>query len=206
MVSQSTDHDVPPWLPEHLIGGHPALDFVNTLSHRADPALAVDRFNSLDKIAGWCEHAGLLEKSVARRLTRDLHTSETDLVKRLTKLRTAGGRVFDAVAAGHSIPSDAVAAVARIAGDTISKLHLECHDEGPRTIAPKRIANPDALVALIAMQILDALYRLPPGRIKACPGCHWLFVDRSRPGRRKWCSMSDCGNRDKVRRYYMRHR
>lgn len=36
-------------------------------------------------------------------------------------------------------------------------------------------------------------------RIRECSGpeCTVLFVDTSRPGRRRWCSMEDCGNQAK---------
>ncbi|MQA97598.1 MAG: hypothetical protein GEV11_24320 [Streptosporangiales bacterium] len=43
-------------------------------------------------------------------------------------------------------------------------------------------------------------------RIRECGGdnCRLLFVDTSRPGRRRWCSMERCGNRHKVRDYRAR--
>lgn len=42
-----------------------------------------------------------------------------------------------------------------------------------------------------------------PERLKICdaPDCRWLFLDRSRNGRRRWCDMKVCGNREKVRRH-----
>ena len=45
-------------------------------------------------------------------------------------------------------------------------------------------------------------------RVRQCASetCSWLFVDRSRTHRRRWCDMKTCGNRDKARRYYQRHR
>jgi predicted RNA-binding Zn ribbon-like protein len=38
------------------------------------------------------------------------------------------------------------------------------------------------------------------GRLRMCaaPDCLLLFVDTSRPGNRRWCSMQRCGNRNKV--------
>lgn len=38
-------------------------------------------------------------------------------------------------------------------------------------------------------------------RIRECGShdCQLVFVDTSRPGRRRWCSMGRCGNREKVR-------
>lgn len=45
-------------------------------------------------------------------------------------------------------------------------------------------------------------------RLKACPGpdCGWVFVDRSRNGSRRWCQMSDCGNRAKAAAFRARQR
>lgn len=42
------------------------------------------------------------------------------------------------------------------------------------------------------------------GRVKRCQGrnCAIPFVDTSRPGTRRWCSMDRCGNRAKARTQY----
>jgi predicted RNA-binding Zn ribbon-like protein len=42
------------------------------------------------------------------------------------------------------------------------------------------------------------------GRLKICPNCGWLFIDRSRNKSRLWCDMTVCGNREKARRHYRR--
>ncbi|MCA9894213.1 MAG: CGNR zinc finger domain-containing protein [Anaerolineae bacterium] len=34
--------------------------------------------------------------------------------------------------------------------------------------------------------------------------CGWLFLDTSRSGKRRWCSMETCGNRAKAKRHYQR--
>ncbi|WP_259391901.1 CGNR zinc finger domain-containing protein [Paenibacillus thiaminolyticus] len=36
-------------------------------------------------------------------------------------------------------------------------------------------------------------------RLRVCTAeeCQWVFVDRSRPGTGRWCSMKACGNRAK---------
>jgi predicted RNA-binding Zn ribbon-like protein len=43
-------------------------------------------------------------------------------------------------------------------------------------------------------------------RLKACTedGCQWAFLDTTRNRSRTWCSMEECGNRDKTRRYRSR--
>jgi predicted RNA-binding Zn ribbon-like protein len=40
----------------------------------------------------------------------------------------------------------------------------------------------------------------------AADDCGWLFIDGSRNRSRRWCDMSDCGNRAKVRRFRRRQR
>ena len=43
-------------------------------------------------------------------------------------------------------------------------------------------------------------------RLRICPNCHWLFIDRSRNASRRWCDMLTCGNRAKAERHQRRHR
>ncbi|ACZ84030.1 CGNR zinc finger domain-containing protein [Streptosporangium roseum] len=53
---------------------------------------------------------------------------------------------------------------------------------------------------------LDLVRTAPPGRVRKCdgPGCVLWFLDTSRNGRRRWCSMTGCGNRAKARAHYTR--
>ena len=46
------------------------------------------------------------------------------------------------------------------------------------------------------------------GRTRCCahPDCMRWFVDTSKSGRRRWCSMERCGNRAKAQRHYERTR
>jgi predicted RNA-binding Zn ribbon-like protein len=45
-------------------------------------------------------------------------------------------------------------------------------------------------------------------RVRQCsnPQCGWLFLDNSKSGNRRWCSMSACGNRAKAHRHYLRQK
>jgi predicted RNA-binding Zn ribbon-like protein len=44
--------------------------------------------------------------------------------------------------------------------------------------------------------------------IRACAAknCEWLFLDESKNHRRRWCDMTKCGNRAKVKRFYTRNK
>ncbi|MFJ3787630.1 CGNR zinc finger domain-containing protein [Kitasatospora sp. NPDC090091] len=57
------------------------------------------------------------------------------------------------------------------------------------------------LVSTVARDAIALLTGPHADRVRECGAadCYLLFVDTSRPGRRRWCSMERCGNRHKVR-------
>lgn len=57
---------------------------------------------------------------------------------------------------------------------------------------------------LLALERIQSLGSWP--RLKACTDddCQWAFYDTSRNRSRTWCSMEECGNREKTRRYRRR--
>ncbi|MEV6010743.1 CGNR zinc finger domain-containing protein [Streptomyces sp. NPDC051976] len=63
------------------------------------------------------------------------------------------------------------------------------------------------LVAAVARDAVELLTGPFAHRIRTCAAedCHLVYVDTSRPGRRRWCSMEHCGNRHKVRALRARH-
>ena len=84
---------------------------------------------------------------------------------------------------------------ATLNGVNVAHRHPE---EDPTGEALARIATP--LVEAIAGHETDRF------RICANDDCRWVFEDESRAGRRRWCDMSSCGNRAKVRRYRERRK
>jgi predicted RNA-binding Zn ribbon-like protein len=65
-----------------------------------------------------------------------------------------------------------------------------------------------ALLATIAREAVELLGGRACKRIRSCEGegCAILFLDLSRSGGRRWCSMSGCGNRAKARAFRNRGR
>ncbi|WRZ92516.1 CGNR zinc finger domain-containing protein [Streptomyces sp. NBC_01007] len=64
-------------------------------------------------------------------------------------------------------------------------------------------SSPAPLAFRIAAAVAESLVEGTWPRLKACeaPACHWAYYDRSPAGRGRWCSMSVCGARAKMRRY-----
>jgi predicted RNA-binding Zn ribbon-like protein len=65
----------------------------------------------------------------------------------------------------------------------------------------------DWLLAAIARSAAELIAEGASARLRVCsnPDCGLLFYDTSRTLRRRWCSMSRCGNRHKVRSFSRRH-
>lgn len=77
--------------------------------------------------------------------------------------------------------------------------------DGTRHWAPET-ATGAQLLSTTARDAVDLLTGPYADRIRMCSGerCYLVFADTSRPGRRRWCSMENCGNRHKVRAHRAR--
>jgi predicted RNA-binding Zn ribbon-like protein len=62
-------------------------------------------------------------------------------------------------------------------------------------------ADGHRLLSTVARDAVDLLTGPWSHRVRMCAAdnCQLVYVDTSRPGRRRWCSMERCGNRHKVR-------
>ena len=70
-------------------------------------------------------------------------------------------------------------------------------------------AGPDPVIgalAHIARESVELITGPELARVRARAGCTLLFIDRSRPGTRRWCSMERCGNRNKTAHYRQKRR
>lgn len=204
MVSQYQQIDASPWLPRHRIGGHPALDLVNTVSHRRDASIAVDRLNDAGKITSWCADQGIL--SVERSVMFHEHILaeglEARLVASVARIRDAAGTTFDAMASGRSPDPTTLAQVLAASANPVVTLHKISRDNPNNIEVALRDLDVESVTAAMALLVVDVVFRLPVERIRACPRCGWLFHDTSKGGRRRWCDMKRCGNREKVSRHY----
>jgi len=79
--------------------------------------------------------------------------------------------------------------------------------DGALTLAPARadLSGFEARL-LLAIERIQCQGAWP--RLKACTddGCRWAFYDTTRNRSRTWCSMEECGNKEKTRRYRERKR
>lgn len=192
-----------------LVGGHPVMDFVNTVHSRRRPD-AGDYLNNFRDLLDLCVRIELLSPADAHKLKSGTpERAGRRVLAEAIELREAVYRLFHALASGAS-PADADVEVLNKACARTADLHRfrrrGGHLERVWEHDPQR---PDGVLGPIAASAADLLQSDRVGRVKLCPppdGCSWLFLDTSRNGSRTWCSMEDCGNAAKVRRFRRRAR
>ncbi len=176
-----------------LLGGAPALDFVNTVDPLVGPD-AVDGVDSPALLAAWGVHAGITEHPVA--VTRD------DL-ERARAVRETLTRIFVAAAAGdRPAPAD-LAAFTQAYAMTLGQAGLAPGDGRYGFAAASGV---DAILLPVLESARELLTTDKLRRVRQCPAhdCGWLFLDTSKNGSRRWCRMDGCGAKAKMRRYRAR--
>jgi predicted RNA-binding Zn ribbon-like protein len=185
------------WAAEHFIGGHPALDLANAVFDRRAPIADNELLKSARDVGNWLRATRLVGERQAAAVAR---IAGGRFLACVHEVREASFRIFDAIAANRAPPAEALGILFSRAQGGLASETVELRDTRPElTLAQWR--NPDAVAAFLAMLSIEAFFTLPRERFHACPRCGWLFVDTSRGGKRRWCSMQTCGNREKVSRH-----
>jgi predicted RNA-binding Zn ribbon-like protein len=146
-----------------------------------------------DDLVRWFREAGV--RPVPTRLRAD------DL-DRARALREAIYVLAHDRIAGRTLSRAAVATLNAIAAAPDPAPALE--PDGGLTWAARESAS--AAFSLLAREAIELLTGASAGRLRECaaPDCAFLFVDTSRPGRRRWCASNRCGNREHLREHRRR--
>lgn len=158
-----------------------------------------------DDLAAWADQSRLTPTPLA------LHVTADD-VAYARRLRDALTRtVVSRVVGGAGLPELGITAADTADLDLVNEaaarppLAPAIGADGARGWAAGT-ATGAQLLSTVARDAVDLLTGPYAERIRMCAGdrCHLLYVDTSRPGRRRWCSMEHCGNRHKVRAHRVR--
>ena len=185
-------------------GGHAAIDFTNTVGSRGG-----DRRNICAPSATSSHgprRAGLSDASMrascagarcdsprrrAQRLQRRLHCARRCIARSGPQRHGSSRRhptspSSTAICAAHSHTSGSHPSQAASPSPAIRRDRSLIRSSRPWCAPQRNLLTSDAL-----------------HRVRACadPSCAWLFLDTTRSGTRRWCTMQSCGNRSKVRRF-----
>jgi predicted RNA-binding Zn ribbon-like protein len=181
-----------------FIAGHLAMDFVNTAEERGHPE-AGEALRTPADLRLWGRRYGLLAAAASgdgqAELRRAIEARE--LLYRLLLARVEGrpyARADLDSLAGFVATAYRAAELGPGSGG-----ELEWRWD-PSLLATVRHAAVTSAVELLASA--------PSPRVKQCPGerCGWFFLDTTKRGNRRWCSMDECGQEAKSARRRARSR
>ena len=117
-------------------------------------------------------------------------------------------RVFDATARGKTPAAADLETLNGLLAASPARTTLRRERNGFSWDVDMRGSTALGQLAPVLWSAGDLLTGARLDKVKRCanPECGWLFLDDSRAGKRRWCSMSSCGNRAKARRHYHRSR
>jgi predicted RNA-binding Zn ribbon-like protein len=170
------------------------LAFTNTVGSRRSEEPS-EYLHTAGKLKEWLFARELVSK--------DASIDESYRIRAI-ELRDALYGVFSRVASGRAAQEIDLDVLNGELCEALAKLELESHltwglaetDESERALM---------MIALSGAALLTSSER---SRLRECADetCGWLFLDLSKNRSRRWCSMSDCGNLAKARRFQERKR
>lgn len=183
------------------------LDYANTRFWRG-AAAPTESLTDFDALLHWLKAAQVLDADTAASL-RALRDDKPSAAQRLfvdaLRVRESLYRWFSALVGGAAPEADAALLAASVAAAPARKdLVLRGAAAGWRVamVAP----SVGELLAPVLWSAADLSLAAGRVRLRWCANrtCRWLFLDDSKGGTRRWCSMSTCGNRAKVQRHFLR--
>jgi predicted RNA-binding Zn ribbon-like protein len=177
-----------------FIGGHVALDFVNTAEERGHPDSS-DMLSTPADLRGWGERYGLISAPAGNEDQAEF--------QRAIEARELLYTVFGTRRAGQPATPGQLARLSELGAAAYQAGKLLRADDGTIswTWDPARLDTIRHIAVTSAIALLRAE---PSARLKQCPGdhCGWFFLDTTKRGNRRWCSMAECGQdaKDEYRR------
>jgi predicted RNA-binding Zn ribbon-like protein len=216
IVTQA-EESLPSILRLPLLGDRPCLDFINTIDWRLHPEKRRDTLASYSDLLAFSLRLNLITIETYSWLTQRAGSAPLFAERALNEARVfrdALACFIDDIASGpqpasHNAPSSESLSIIDAARHRAheseylywngKQLALSQHTEEESLDLPWLVIVRDAEGLLCS----DQASRV---RICAAEGCGWAFLDQSKNGTRRWCSMKLCGNREKAARFKAKDR
>jgi predicted RNA-binding Zn ribbon-like protein len=192
----------PPLTDLRIVGGNLALDFVNTCAGPRHGPADTEWLSSYEDFAAWSRHAGVGHPSAAPSETAP-RPAAIAAFARVQACRDDMYEIFLALGDDSAPPDPALRRLHLAYVEALAQGQLVGGTEGYAwTWNPG--SGPLAPLWPIVAAAVELLTHGTADHIKPCRACRFLFIDRSKNGSRRWCSMDDCGKAAKIARYLRR--
>ena len=188
-----------------IVGGSLALDFVNTRAGPRHGPVDTEWLSSYEDFAAWSRRAGAGDPRALpdEAAPRPAGVDAVAAFARVQACRDDMDEVFRALADGVAPPDPALRRLQLAYLEALAHGQLAGDTDGCEW---RWDSSGDLLAPLwpIVAAALELLTSKPVSHIKPCHACRFLFIDQSKNGSRRWCSMEDCGKAAKIARYLQR--
>lgn len=183
------------WSKEVFVGGHSALDFLNTVGDEGK-SRGENRLVLPSDLVSWIRAAGLDHKIVTVR-----PPTQTD-VENVVRFREAAYLALWNVCEGVTGASPDLAALESYLKAALLRAEIDL--AGAPAIWNAPAADENYFTDSFALLVDDLLRSPEISRLRQCERCTWLFLNSGRGRGRRWCNMATCGNRHKVEAHRLR--
>ena len=197
--------------PPIRVGGHLALDFLNTIA--APRGTPIEWIENGHDLVNWLVSAGALDLISAARIAAGWPPEDLDKVAKEAVDLREWFRGVVVRAKGGGTGALAVEDVERLNGVLARDATYRCIEPADvdgrfRVVSCRPWCGPGELLAPIAAAIADLVCEGDFDLVHRCenPPCTLWFYDRTKGHRRRWCSQAACGNRAKVAAHRERKR
>jgi predicted RNA-binding Zn ribbon-like protein len=203
--SRGATGELAPGFPDDL-----CLAFANTRYYRGGDA-PTETLANLDALLEWCRSARLLSAGGERTLHRvwKQDAAEATVFRKAVALRELVYRIFFCTAEDTTPAAADLDALNRALQAAPRRTGVARAGSGfAWRVTPIEQPTVASLLAPVSWSAANLLTGPRLARVRHCANerCLWLFLDDSKSGTRRWCSMSACGNRAKAHRHYARQK
>jgi len=203
-------HQIRQKSPFEFTGGNLCLDFANTVDNRASDH-PQELLTDYTRLLRWGEESGAITRKTAEKLSASGDDRQDQIhltLRNAVQVRDAIYDVFSAVAHRRAIPAAQLMTINKAVQNASEHAQLvhTSRQFSWRWISPDQ--HLDSMLWPVTRAAAELLTSDDLALVRQCASetCAWLFVDRTKNHRRRWCDMRICGNRDKARRYYQRQK
>ncbi len=188
-----------------FLGGHSALDFVNTVDSRGE-RWGPELLNSYGDLVAWARRVDLIDTNDAAALLSQAAKSPTKArgeLERAKDLREAMYRIFRSEADAAPVGEADLCLLNEIVHRAQSQRRL-VDQAGAiqwQQAPADKLETISLRISWLAAELLTATQVRRPVRVCEGQNCGWLFLDQSRNGHRRWCSDKTCGSHARVRKF-----
>lgn len=187
-----------------FVGNHVSLDFLNT-APVVDGA-TVELLPSPESFARWLGAAQLISPNVAKQLNKAWSNGSAVGLERILQFREKLRNQIQLLEAGERPSVGFIRDVNQLLATYPETYRMVWSDSALYRHPLFHPDSPQDAFAPLVSGVADLLTNVDLSRLRKCESCVLHFLDNSKKGSRRWCSMRLCGNRAKVHAYYTRTR